>query len=57
VYRTVAMFIAGAAMGALAYHGEAALLFAVIWIAVLIWVEHKLRSWLGEMIGDVLDWL
>jgi hypothetical protein len=56
-YRTVAMFIAGAGMGALAYHGTIALLYAAMWAGVLIWVEHKLRSRFGEMIGDLLDWL
>ena len=56
-YRTVAMFIAGAGMGALAYHGTIALLLAAMWAGVLLWVEHKLRSRFGEMIGDLLDWL
>jgi hypothetical protein len=56
-YRAVAMFIAGAGMGALAYHGKIALLYAAMWAGVLLWVEHKLRSRFGEMIGDLLDWL
>lgn len=56
-YRSVAMFIAGAGMGALAYHGTIALLYAAMWAGVLLWVEHKLRSRFGEMIGDLLDWL
>jgi hypothetical protein len=56
-YRTTAMFIAGAGTGALAYHGEIALLYAAIWAGALIWVEHKLRSRFGELIGDLFDWL
>jgi hypothetical protein len=57
VYRTLAMFIAGAGMGALAYHGEVALLYAAIWASALVWVEHKLRSRFGELIGDLFGWL
>ena len=56
-YRTVALFIAGAGMGALAYHGTIALLLAAMWAGVLLGVEHRLRSRFGEMIGDLLDWL
>jgi hypothetical protein len=56
-YRAVAMFIAGAAIGALAYHGEIALLYAALWAGMLIWVERMLRSRLGDAIGDIFDWL
>jgi hypothetical protein len=50
-YATASMFVAGAAMGALAYHGEAALLFVLIWLAVMIWIEITVRHWLSDLFG------
>jgi len=55
--RTVAMFIAGAGMDALVYHDTIALLYATMWAGVLLWVENRLRSRFGEIIGVLLDWV
>jgi len=56
-YATAAMFIAGAAMGALAYHGDVRLLFAVMWLTLIIWIETKIRHWLSDVIGEVFNLL
>ena len=54
-YRGSAMFVAGAAVGALAFYGTVALLYALLWLALIAWVEHQMRSWLGELVSNVLD--
>lgn len=53
----VALAIAGAAVGGLAYYSQVALLHAMIWAAVLIWVERAVRNHLGDSIGDLFGWL
>jgi hypothetical protein len=55
--RGAAILIAGAAVGGLAYYSEVALLHAMIWAAVLIWVERAVRSHLGDLIGGLFGWL
>jgi hypothetical protein len=54
-YRGAAMFVAGAAVGALAMHGTVALLYALLWLALIAWIEHQMRSWLGELVSNALD--
>jgi hypothetical protein len=49
------MFVAGAAVGALAMHGTVALLYALLWLALIAWIEHQMRSWLGELVSNALD--
>lgn len=56
-YAAASMFVAGAALGALAYHGEAALLYALMWLAAMIWIEVKVRHWLGDLLGTLSDLL
>lgn len=54
-YRGAALFVAGAAIGALAFHGTVALLYALLWLVLIAWIEHQMRSWLGEVVSNVLD--
>ena len=56
-HAAASMLVAGACMGALAYHGEVGLLLAIGWLALVIWIEVGIRHWLSDVLGGVADLL
>lgn len=56
-YAAASMVVVGACMGALAYHGEVGLLFAIMWLAVMIFIEVGIRHWLSDVLDGVADLL
>ena len=41
-YAAASMFVAGGCIGTLAYYGEVGLLFAILWLAMVTWIEVKI---------------
>jgi len=53
--RAAAIFVAGAAVGALAYFGEISLLFWILAAGLFLWIEMQLRRWVAGALDLGLD--
>ena len=55
---TLAFFLAGAAMGACAYHGDVSILIAILWVGLFFWIKRTIRQEVADafdVLKDLLD--